>query len=103
MMTYANFYHANLENANLRNANLEGADFSDANLKGADLYDANLKDVDLADAKFDENTTLPHGGEWTHDTDMGQFTDQDHCDYWYFHDPYKPPHKEWQFPYSFNS
>ncbi len=102
-MTYSDFDHVNLEKANLRNANLEGASFCNANLKGASLYDAHLKDVDLVNVKFDENTTLPHGGEWTHDTDMDQFTDPDHCDYWYFHHPYKPTHKEWQVPSSFSS
>ena len=62
----------------------KGADLRGANLQGADLFDANLEAAKLTNAKFDENTTLPDGSEWTPDTDpdLVRFTDPNHHDFW---------------------
>jgi uncharacterized protein YjbI with pentapeptide repeats len=66
---------ANLQGARLTSANLQRARLWKANLQGAELAEANLQGASLVDNKVDENTVLPDGTHWTHDTDMDRFTD----------------------------
>jgi hypothetical protein len=68
---------ADLQGAYLRETNLQGAKLVEANLHGADLQKANLQGADLFMAKFNEDTILPDGTNWTPDTDMTRFTQPD--------------------------
>lgn len=77
----SNFRYADLSNAVLREANLEEAHLSEANLEGANLLWANLTNAQMLNSKFNEFTILPDGSNWTPDTDMKQFTDEEHPAY----------------------
>ncbi len=85
----ANFMRANLESANLKNTFLQ-----DANLKGAILVNADLTGAYLSQTGgifadttinilFDSNTILPNRENWTNETDVTQFTDSNHPNYWH--------------------
>ncbi len=88
----ARLHSANLQGADLREANLQRADLYAANLQGADLRGAvlrkaylglaNLRGAYLSRAKFDEDTVLPDGTRWTHDSDLVRFVDANHPDFW---------------------
>jgi uncharacterized membrane protein len=87
-----NLRAVNLQNAVLSATDLGGVDLTEADLRGARLDDANLTGADLTNARFDENTVLPSAlydsdaqaflPTWSSDTDMAQFTDPEHPDYW---------------------
>jgi hypothetical protein len=73
---------ANLRGARLWQANLQGAYLTYSNLMDAKLRDANLRGADLQGAFLNANTILPDGKNWTHDTNMGRYTDPKHPDFW---------------------
>jgi hypothetical protein len=78
-ITNANFVGADLRyasfaGANLRDANLQGADVWDVDFCGANLWGADLRGVrHIANARFDAETRLPDGSQWTPETDMQPF------------------------------
>ncbi len=92
----ATLYKTNLETVNFRGANLENADLSKSNLSGAILHESNLMGTNLADTTFDSQTVLPDANLvgydennspiydkfWTSETDMTQYTDSNHPDFW---------------------
>jgi hypothetical protein len=88
----ANLWKANLQGAylvraNLKDTKLQGSDLQrayllGANLQGADLEDANLQEAKMEYAKFNKQSKLPDGTNWTPDTDMARFTDPDHPNFW---------------------
>ncbi len=78
---------ANLQWSNLARAQLQRTDFRSAvlqyaNLEAANLLSSNLAKADLLHARFDEDTMLPDGSNWTPDTDMARFTDPNHPNFW---------------------
>lgn len=78
----ANLMKADLKNANLHETTLQEANLSGANLSGATLYHANLEGANLYEAnldkaKFNKNTILPDGSNWTSDTEMSKYTHTD--------------------------
>lgn len=91
-MTGVNFKNAELAAANFEGTYLDAADFSGAdleraNLKNASIYGAkmywdisphNEDYIQWSPARFDENTVLPNSMFWTPETDMRQFTDPNH-------------------------
>jgi hypothetical protein len=91
---------ANVRYASLQDTDLEGSFLDGADLRGAYLVGANLKGVSLAGAKldwsvhsddyrlappakFDEETLLPDGTNWTPETDMRRFTDPSYSGFWH--------------------
>lgn len=93
----AHLKDANLENANLQYAFMEEADLSYTNLQNADLSGANLQAANLKYAKIENakwqykrqskitvlrTAILPDGSEWTQDTDLEQFTNPEHPNFW---------------------
>lgn len=82
---------ANLEHAHLGGANLEGADLRDTdlidaetwsvNVQGANLKGAKLNNLRTRGAKLDEHTILPCGKKWNANTDLRQYTDENHTDF----------------------
>jgi hypothetical protein len=87
-LIFANLKGADLRDAHLEGVNLRGAYLKGANLRGAYLKGANLFEAHLESANFSSTTTLPDSKEWTEETDMTRFTDQNHPDYW------QPPETE---------
>ncbi len=63
--------------ADFADAQLESVDFSDV-----DLYNTNFTGATLTNTTFDSNTILPDRTRWQPTTDMAQFTDRDHPDFW---------------------
>jgi hypothetical protein len=73
---------------------LAGAYLGDVNLADASLYKANLQRVKiLGTIQLSETTTLPDGSKWTPETDMTQFTDPNHPDFWRSDDPKSPAYR----------
>lgn len=75
--------HAHLEDAELVSANLAGACLAIAHLEradmaGADLTGADLTWADFSDATFGGDTLMPDGRLWTPETDLEQFTNPHH-------------------------
>ena len=78
----ADLTHANLDGARLLRANLQGAILSGAILQAAILLEVNLQGAHLDNVRLDEQTMLPDGRQWTHETDMRRFTDPEHPAFW---------------------
>jgi uncharacterized protein YjbI with pentapeptide repeats len=78
----SNLIYCNLQDTSLQLADLHDANFQDADLRGANLKKANMVNAKLDNASFDRETTLPDGELWTPDTDMEQFTDTAHSNFW---------------------
>ncbi len=78
-LSSTNLYRTNLSGAKLTNTNLSGANLFRADLSGADLSGANLLGANTFHTamskltKFDENTILPDGKQWSSDTDLTQY------------------------------
>ncbi len=97
------FIRANLQGADLESAYLRGTSFANATLTGANLKNTNLfgaiftgadlTDVQLTGASYDARTVLPDGTFWTPGTDMTQFTDPVHPDFWRSDDPASPAYR----------
>lgn len=94
---YVNLSFANLRNASLSGSDLVGAsliktnltgatlintDLENACLWGANLTEAYLYGAALEGAEFNKETILPDGTNWTPGTDLGQFNDSEHPEFW---------------------
>lgn len=62
---------------------LQGAYFGGISLEGISLVEANLKHANMNEVKFDEQTLLPDGINWTPDTDIRKYTHPTHSDFWH--------------------
>lgn len=80
----ADFNLACLDGADLRSADLQNATILNASLQGANLQGANLSGVQYDDFADFEGAILPDGKSWKSDTDMRQFTDPNHLDFWHW-------------------
>jgi hypothetical protein len=85
-LSEANLQGANLQRANLVNAILEGANLTGTDLEGAALIgglNPAMWSITFSPAaRFDENTILSDGTNWTPDADTARFTDPKHPDFW---------------------
>jgi hypothetical protein len=76
----------------LRNAELwtrlEGANLFESDMAGAKLSHPDHPEYGVA--RFDEWTVLPNGEFWTPETDMEQFIDPTHKNFWRSPNPRSP-------------
>ncbi|MEO8611847.1 MAG: pentapeptide repeat-containing protein [Chloroflexota bacterium] len=83
------FFYSNMQGANLLYSDVKGAKFF-----GTNLWEANFEyaqNIELA--RFDTEATLPDGNKWTPATDMRQFTDPTHPNFWRSDDPNSPAYR----------
>lgn len=83
----ADLSRADLRDINLCEVNLRRADLSRANLSASDLSNADLRYADLSGAEltyaiFTKQTVLPDGTNWISQTDITQFTNPQHPNFW---------------------
>lgn len=76
-LSRARLYDANFEGARLHGTNLSEADLRNVNFKNTDLTGVNLFESNIANAKFDKNTILPDGKQWSSKINMSKYTDND--------------------------